>query len=59
MSEVTALTGSSPAYVFMFIEAMADAAVRWGYQDKAYRFAAQAVWVLRRWSWKQGNTRRA
>lgn len=27
MSEVTALTSSSPAYVFMFIEAMADAAV--------------------------------
>jgi len=30
MSEVTALTGSSPAYVFMFIEAMADAAVMSG-----------------------------
>jgi pyrroline-5-carboxylate reductase len=44
MSEVTALTGSSPAYVFMFIEAMADAAVRSGIpRDKAYRFAAQAV----------------
>lgn len=44
MSEVTALTGSSPAYVFMFIEAMADAAVRSGIpRDKAYRLAAQAV----------------
>lgn len=44
MSEVTALTGSSPAYVFMFIEAMADAAVKSGIQRKlAYRLAAQAV----------------
>jgi len=44
MSEVTALTSSSPAYVFMFIEAMADAAVKSGIpRDKAYRLAAQAV----------------
>lgn len=44
LSEVTALTGSSPAYVFMFIEAMADAAVKAGIQRKlAYRLAAQAV----------------
>lgn len=44
MDEVTALTGSSPAYVFMFIEAMADAAVQSGIpRDKAYRLAAQAV----------------
>ena len=27
MDTVTAVSGSSPAYVFMFIEAMADAAV--------------------------------
>ncbi len=44
MSEVTALTSSSPAYVFMFIEAMADAAVLSGIpRDLAYRLAAQAV----------------
>ena len=44
MSEVTALTGSSPAYVFMFIEAMADAAVLSGIpRDMAYKLAAQAV----------------
>jgi pyrroline-5-carboxylate reductase len=44
MSEVTALTGSSPAYVFMFIEAMADAAVQSGIPRKlAYRLASQAV----------------
>ena len=44
MSEVTALTGSSPAYVFMFIEAMADAAVISGIpRGMAYKLAAQAV----------------
>lgn len=44
MDVVTAVSGSSPAYVFMFIEAMADAAVADGMpRDKAYRFAAQAV----------------
>jgi len=38
------VSGSSPAYVFMFIEAMADAAVSEGMtRDKAYKFAAQAV----------------
>jgi len=41
---VTGVSGSSPAYVFMFIEAMADAAVAGGMpRDKAYTFAAQAV----------------
>ena len=44
MSEVTALTSSSPAYVFMFIEAMADAAVLSGIpRANAYKYAAQAV----------------
>lgn len=44
MSQVTALTGSSPAYVFMFIEAMADAAVLSGIpRHLAYRLASQAV----------------
>lgn len=38
------VSGSSPAYVFMFIEAMADAAVCDGIpRDKAYKIAAQAV----------------
>lgn len=41
---VVAVSGSSPAYVFMFIEAMADAAVAEGMpRSQAYRFAAQAV----------------
>lgn len=41
---VVAVSGSAPAYVFMFIEAMADAAVADGMpRVQAYRFAAQAV----------------
>ena len=44
MDAVTAVSGSSPAYVFMLIEAMADAAVQGGLpRAKAYTFAAQAV----------------
>ncbi len=40
----TALCGSSPAYVYMFIESMADAAVKQGLpRDKAYKMASQAV----------------
>ncbi len=42
---VGAVSGSSPAYVFMFIEAMADAAVAAGMpRTQAYEFAAQAVY---------------
>lgn len=44
MDVVTAVSGSSPAYVYMFIEAMADAAVSGGMpRAQAYQFAAQAV----------------
>lgn len=44
MDVVTAVSGSSPAYVFLFIEAMADAAVADGMpRGQAYKFAAQAV----------------
>lgn len=40
----TALCGSSPAYVFIFIEAMADAAVKLGIpRAKAYKMASQSV----------------
>lgn len=44
MDAVVSVSGSSPAYVFLFIEAMADAAVADGMPRKqAYTFAAQAV----------------
>ena len=44
MDVVGGVSGSSPAYAFMFIEAMADAAVAQGLpRNKAYTFAAQAV----------------
>ncbi len=45
MDAVVGVSGSSPAYVFMFIEAMADAAVAAGMpRGQAYEFAAQAVY---------------
>jgi len=44
MDKVVAVSGSSPAYVFMMIEAMADAAVLSGIpRDKAYTLAAQSI----------------
>lgn len=44
MDAVVSVSGSSPAYVFLFIEAMADAAVADGMpRAQAYRMAAQAV----------------
>ncbi|MEJ8788863.1 pyrroline-5-carboxylate reductase [Dorea sp. ICN-14282] len=45
MDVVVSVSGSSPAYVFMMIEAMADAAVSGGMpRTQAYQFAAQAVY---------------
>lgn len=44
MSAVVCASGSSPAYVYMFIEALADSAVKYGMpRADAYEFAAQAV----------------
>lgn len=44
IDSVIGVSGSAPAYVFMFIEAMADAAVLAGMpRNQAYTFAAQAV----------------
>lgn len=44
MDAVIAVSGSSPAYIFMLIEAMADAAVAEGMpRAKAYQFASQSV----------------
>ncbi|MGM9973304.1 MAG: pyrroline-5-carboxylate reductase, partial [Clostridiaceae bacterium] len=44
MDAFIGICGSSPAYVFMFIESLADAAVKEGLpRAKAYKMAAQAV----------------
>lgn len=44
MDGVTAVSGSGPAYAFMFIEALADAAVKFGIPRKqAYVYAAQTL----------------
>lgn len=44
IDSVIGISGSSPAYVFMFIEAMADAAIIGGMPaDMAFKFASQAV----------------
>lgn len=44
MSTVVAVSGSSPAYLFILMEAMADAAVAGGMpRAQAYEFVAQAV----------------
>lgn len=44
MPAVVATTGSSPAYAYMFIEAMGDAAVSFGMpRDMAYEMAASAI----------------
>ena len=44
MDVVVSTSGSSPAYIYMMIEAMADAAVADGMaRPQAYKFAAQAV----------------
>ena len=44
MNVVTCASGSSPAYVYMFIEALADGVVKYGMpRETAYKFVAQTV----------------
>lgn len=44
MDAIPSISGSSPAYVYMFIEALADGGVRQGIpREQAYRLAAQSV----------------
>lgn len=54
---VTGVSGSSPAFVFMFIDALADAAVKGGMpRQQAYRFAAQTVYGSARMVLDTGKT---
>ncbi len=56
MDAVGAVSGSSPAYVFLFMEAMADAGVAAGLpRKKAYEFAAQAVYGSAKLMLKTGS----
>ena len=44
IDSVIGVSGSAPAYAFMYIEAVADAGVLYGMpRDKAYKFAAQTM----------------
>ena len=44
MDGIVCASGSSPAYVYMFIEAMADSVVKYGIKrDDAYKLVAQTV----------------
>ena len=44
MDGVVCASGSSPAYVYMFIEALADSVVKYGIKrDDAYKMVAQTV----------------
>ena len=44
IDSVVCASGSSPAYVFMFIEALADSVVKCGMKrEEAYEFVAQTV----------------
>ncbi len=53
---VIGASGSAPAYVFLFIEAIADAAVIAGMpRPQAYKFASQAVMGSAKWYLRQEN----
>lgn len=53
MDAVTGVSGSSPAYVYMFIEAMADAAVLHGMpRNRRIHLPHSRCSALQKWYWK-------
>ena len=57
MDAFSAVCGCSPAYVFMLIEAMADAAVAQGASKKPVLFFAVRSMEAQKWYWKQESIR--
>merc|ERR1711935_1273687 len=56
LDSVTGLSGSGPAYVFMFIEALADAGVKQGLPRKlALQMAAQSVYGASKMALESGK----
>ena len=54
MAAAGAVSGSSPAYVFMFIEAMADAAVAQECPgNRLTPLRPRRFWEARRWCWRR------
>ena len=58
MDAVVGISGSSPAYVYMMIEAMADAAVADGMPGRRpISLRPRRCWDLPRWYWRRVNIR--